>query len=467
MLIYYTCALPVVFSSRIDSGRAAADHLNYHEPVIHTFARQWPAPDLSNYHSATTPLYHLLLAGAEVAFGPSRRGLMLLGSVFTAGLLGLLAWSLPARTGMRLVLMLPLLGSMYVLFPGIWLLPDNAGWLGVLGVLLLALRCRSMATLLLAGGCVLVLLVLTRQIHIWAAGVIWAAAWLGMDDSPAPDLVQPVRPVQSVRALLSDMPTRLRRLAPALLATLPAFAVLAYFIHLWGGVVVPRYQQGHHGGYHGWNPATAAFFLSIVGSLVPFYAGFVWDGLRRLMRTPMVLAGVILLAVVLTVVPETTYDASVGRKSGLWNLVKVAPVIADHTSLVLLILAPLGAVGLASLLAQVRARAGWIYLGAMVAFVAAQTASPQLWQRYHEPFVLMVLALMCAEVVGPDRASAHGLVRTWRIAGPMLLGVAMGGLTVWTLATSREARSLDTGDFQRSVEFEPLRSGDDSADKVH
>ncbi|RMH11933.1 MAG: hypothetical protein D6695_08035, partial [Planctomycetota bacterium] len=230
VLIYYTCALPVVFSSRIDSGRAAADHLNYHEPVIHTFARQWPAPDLSNYHSATTPLYHLLLAGAEVAFGPSRRGLMLLGSVFTAGLLGLLAWSLPARTGMRLVLMLPLLGSMYVLFPGIWLLPDNAGWLGVLGVLLLALRCRSMATLLLAGGCVLVLLVLTRQIHIWAAEVIWAAAWLGMDNSPAPDLVQPVRPVQSVRALLSDMPTRLRRLAPALLATLPAFAVLAYFI---------------------------------------------------------------------------------------------------------------------------------------------------------------------------------------------------------------------------------------------
>lgn len=457
VLIFYACALPVVFSPRIINGRAAADHLNYHEPVIHTFAREWPTPDLSNYHSATTPLYHLLLAATEAAFDPTRRALMLEASLFTAGLLGLLAWSLPVRTGLRVVLVLPLLGSMYVLFPGIWLLPDNAAWLGVLLVLLVALRSRTKFRLLISSGVVLLLLVLTRQIHIWAGGVVWAAAWLGSDAGPEPDLSAPLRPAARVRELLGRLPARLQRLLPAIAVTLPAFAAVGYFFSLWHGFVVPRYQEGDHGGYHGWNAATAAFHLAIIGSFAPLYAGFAWRGLRRLFHSPGVLFGVIALALIVTILPVTTYDASVGRKSGLWNLVKAAPVIAGHTSTVLIVLAPFGAVLVAGLLAQMRARTGWIFLGAIVAFVAAQTMSPQLWQRYHEPFILMMLALMSAEAVRDEHGQAGGLTRLWRLAGPALLGIGLGAVSIATIASDKPAVSLPTGDFERSVEYEPLR----------
>lgn len=457
VFIFYACALPILFSPRITNGRAAADHLNYHEPVIHTFARQWPTPDLSNYHSATTPLYHLLLAATEVAFHPPRRVLMLEASLFTAGLLGLLAWSLPLSTGLRLALLAPMLGSMYVLFPGIWLLPDNAAWLGVFVLLLLSLRGRSASRTLLASGIVLVLLVLTRQIHLWGAAVIWACAWLGPSAGPKPDMNAPLRPAARVRGLFESFPARCRRLLPALVCTLPAFAAVGYFVSLWHGLVVPRYQEGEHGGYHGWNAATAAFHLAIVGSFAPLYAGYAWPGLRRLFRSRKVLISVIVLAILVTVLPETTYDASTGRKSGLWNLVRLAPVLAQHTSIVLLALAPLGAMLIAALLSQMRPRSAWIFLSALVAFVAAQTMSPQLWQRYHEPFILMMLALMSAEAVREEPGEVGRFLRLWRLAGPVLLGVILATASIATIATAKPAVSLPTGDFERSVEYEPLR----------
>lgn len=454
VVVFYACALPIVFSGAVNRGRAAADHLNYHEPVIHAFADGWPTPDLSNYHSATTPLYHLILAGAEIAFEPSRRGFMVLGSLFTAGLLVLLTVSLPVRPGRAVVLVLPVLGSMYVFFPGVWLLPDNAGWLGVLAILVLALRREMNWRVLAASGAVLLALVLVRQIHLWAAGLVWAAAWLGPDsgeDLPAID--EPIDVVGQVRALLDGLGGRVRRLVPAVLVTVPAFLAVGYFYQLWGGVVVPRYQAGDHGGYHGWNPATPAFHLAVVGSFVPFFVGYMVPGLRRLVRNPGVLIGVIALVVVLVAVPATSYAPELGRKSGLWNLVPKVPLIAGRTSPVLLVLAPVGAIGIAALLAQVRARRGWIYLGAFVAFNAAQTMSPQLWQRYHEPFILMVLALLASE---GSRLAVPGWARAWRWAGPMVLGVGLGALTALTVATDKPAVPLKTGDFERSTAYEPL-----------
>ncbi len=456
--VFYAFAGPIVFSGNAIEGRAAADQLNYHEPVIHLFADQWPRPDLSNYFSATTPLYHLLLAGVEVAFEPSRRWLMVMGSVFTAGLLVLLVGSLRVEPRRALVLTLPVLCSMYVFFPGVWLLPDNAGWLGVLGILALSLRRPMRGWTLVFAGLVLVALVLVRQIHLWAAAMIWTAAWLGADGDDEADLNRPIEAGRLVAALFSDLPGRIRQVIPAGLVTVPAFVAVGYFVWLWGGVVVPRYQAGDHGGYHGWNPATAAFHLSIAGSFVPFFFGYMAPGLRRLMRSPGLVVGVVVAAVLVTVVPETSYAAEVGRKSGLWNLVKAVPVIGGHTSPVLLVLAPVGAVGIASLLAQLRARSGWIYLSAFVAFVAAQTMSPQLWQRYHEPFILILLAMMSAEALraGAETDRVARWVGLWRWVGPMVLAVVLAAVSARTVLTDRAAVSLKTGDFERSRAYEPL-----------
>lgn len=459
VILFYAGALPVVFSSNAIEGRAAADHLNYHEPVIHTFADEWPKPDLSNYYSATTPLYHLILAGVEISTHASRRALMLAGSVFTCGLLVLFAGTLRMPPKHAFIFTLPVLCSMYVNFPGVWLLPDNAGWLGVLAILAIALHCTVNWRTLAWSGVILVLLVLVRQIHLWAAAVIWTAAWLGSrTDGPLETAsTDRIDLLGLVRDVLGRPKSRLMRLSLALALTVPAFVAVAYFVRLWGGVVVPRYQSGERGGYHGWNPATAAFHLSIIGSFVPFYFGSMLPGLKRLMRTPGVLALVLVGALVVTVVPETSYAVEAGRKSGLWNLVKLLPVMGGHCSPVLIVLAPIGAVGIASLMTSMDRRSAWVFVGAIVAFVAAQTASPQLWQRYHEPFILMLLSLMSAtawrttgDQDGPRWASA------WRMLGPVVLAMGLGALSVWTVLTDKPAVSHDTGDFERSVLYEPI-----------
>lgn len=65
----------------------AWDQVNYHEKVIRTFIDQWPAPDLSNYLSATTPLYHLLLASVGKLISVSPAALQFTGMLFSLGLM--------------------------------------------------------------------------------------------------------------------------------------------------------------------------------------------------------------------------------------------------------------------------------------------------------------------------------------------------------------------------------------------
>ncbi|MCH7793473.1 MAG: hypothetical protein IID31_14485, partial [Planctomycetes bacterium] len=132
-----------------ERGRGAADQINYHEPVIRTFADQWPGFDFSDYLSATTPAYHVALATFARFVADSRPALQFAGALFTIGLLltltlagscgqrigqqRALSQPLEARRWNRAVLMtLPVTASLYVFSSGVWLLPDNAAWWGVL-----------------------------------------------------------------------------------------------------------------------------------------------------------------------------------------------------------------------------------------------------------------------------------------------------------------------------------------------
>jgi hypothetical protein len=440
-------------SPELTQGRAASDAFNFHEPSIRAFAAQWPAPDLSNYFSATTPLYHLVLAAVCRFVSDSRVVLMAVGAVPSAVLF---AWAaarsvrrLGLWTGLAVGLCLP--ASLYVLPPAIWLLPDNAGWLGVLAVLALALSRRPRAVVLAAG--VLLALVLTRQVHIWAAAPIWAAAWLGTADPSGLD---------PVRVLSLDLPRRARRLVPALLLTLPAFAALAWFVRLWGGLTVPRYQLGW---YSGWNPATPAFFLALFGLASAAFIGFWWPGLVMAWRSRRVSLAITLLgAAAIAIVPATTYTPdSLHRISGLWNAARALPSIAGHTSPAILLPALFGAVAALGWACSIPARSAWVLAAGAAGFVAAQTASPLCWQRYHEPFVLLLVILLAGEA---GRAgSGSRLARLARVAGPLGLALALAAVTA--LAFRRDdvvTRQLDyatnpptnLGDIDAALAAEPV-----------
>lgn len=455
----------MIFSGS-NAGRGAWDQNIYHLVAIRRFADVWPRFDLRDYESATTPGFHLVIATVARFISADLPILRIAGSLFTAALIGLVAWFLSARLrGMQaLALTLPLITSMYVFFAGAWLLPDNAGWLGVAAVLVMVLgvsagadRARDMRHLIVAGT-VLTLLVLVRQMHIWAAALVWMAAWL--DAARANGRADPERAEFSVSADVGELFSRPRdraaRTALALLATLPAIAALGYFVQLWDGLSPPMFRKGMAENVGrpestyvgGGNPATPAFILSLIAIMGPFYTGYIWERARALLRSPgarTVIITAALIGLVIAVIPETSWSGqSEGKRySGLWNVVKRLPVIAERSPLIIG-LAPVGAALLGLWACVLPFRLRWLFVTAWAAFIAAQTASSNSWQRYYEPFIVMAFAFFSAALAAqrgaPDTLPLGARIgERLRVAGPLALAGMLGVVTIGMLAVARDA----------------------------
>jgi hypothetical protein len=421
-----------LIASRRVPGRVAFDTKLYHLPAIERFRAQWPAIDPWDYLSATTPGYHVLMASLAKVFGAADLLYQLATLSISAGLVWVVASMACAdRQEPRSAAdgpagcapALPFVCSMYVLLASVYALPDNAGWLGVAGMLALALRAdRHRAWWLALGGVVLVWTVLMRQIHAWSAGLLWVAAWTslpGDHDAGA-----------SAKGLvIGRAGERSRRAALAVVATLPGLVLLALFVRYWGGLVPPRFQE-----WYPPRPPTAAltspapvFFLTTLGAYGVFFFGYWWEGLRRLWRRRRgTLAGVAALAVALALVPATTFDYDAGRRTGLWELVPRFPVLLGRTSVVMLGGSLAGGLVLASLLVLQPARRGLVVLAGVAGFCLAQSFSKETWQRYNDPMVLMVLAVLCAAVP----REPGGWCSRARALGPVVLSVLFLALCV-------------------------------------
>jgi hypothetical protein len=146
----------------------------------------------------------------------------------------------------------------------------------------------------------------------------------------------------------------------------------------------------------------------------------------------LVAPAVIVLGLALALIPATTYDQHAGRWAGaLWDVSRKLPTIAGRTSPVFVLLTPLGALAIASLLwgmSRERFASAAVMLTALLAFTAAQAASYQLWQRYNEPFVLMFIALACA-MQAPGLPAAPLLRRAAWL--PVLLALGFAAMTGW------------------------------------
>lgn len=441
--VFLASALPVIVLG-IQRGRMASDQLVYHEVVVRIFARDLPGVDLSDYRSATTPGYHLVIAAATRMVGSSRPVLQLVGCLFTLGLVVVLGWAVGSRAPPMLALAVaaPVLTSLYVWPAGVWLLPDNAGWLGVLALVLIALMPRLRVRDLAVASVVLALLVLVRQIHLWAIAPVWAAAWLGpaRPDDPSSGPLERIDPSAELGDLLSNPAARIKRTALALATILPAAAILVVFARLWGGLTPPMFQGTQGQVTHtGLNPATGAFVLTLVGLIGLAFVGF-WGPralvLARSARGWLIVSAALGAAIAL--VPATTYSQADGRWTGVvWKIVQHAPTVGGRTSPVIVAGSMLGCVVLVSWLSSLSRRDRWIVLAVFVAFIAAQTASAQLWQRYCEPIVLILFALMAVRTIVPE--PTRGLdraARPLRLLGPAALAAVFALGTAASIATS-------------------------------
>ncbi len=429
--------------------RQAFDQNLFHLKVIERFSRQLPTPDFSDYESATTPGYHLLLAIPHRLGLTSVDGLRVLNAAFAVALLALLGRAVGGRCPpeMALAACLPLLASLYVLSSATALLPDDAGWLLVTLVLTLALTERQSPRTLAAAGLALALLVLTRQIHLWAAGPVIASAFLAWTPSTldhqadrraaaaeSPAWLAPLRRI-GLWPRAGESRAAFTRTALALLATLPAVIVLALFARLWGGLTPPAFQPGSGSplftpdatAVAGINPATPAFALALLGVFGVFFIPLLVGRTRGLdsaaWRAMLVPAGLAAAgAFILAVLPATSYLYP-PRGTGLWNLVKATPVIADRSPL-LIGLATLGGAWAGMWFGELPRRDAWILAAAFAGFVAAHTASALAWQRYLEPGVLILLALAVSRLPMNHHASR------WVLAGPVALAGLLAAVSV-------------------------------------
>ncbi len=459
------------------SGRGGYDEINFHFHAIFKFAADWPYLDFSDYLSATTPGFHVLAAFISRHLGYEY--VSVFGSIVTAMLFAIAAAYFAATLCVRrtddgsyvvsprdvlpgLLVALPLACSPYVLSSGIWVLPDNLAWLLVLLVLRFSIAGIFLRTYLYRAAIVLVLLVSVRQIHLWAAAPIVVAAYCSFRSrlEPAPEFSRDDQPSFELLDLpLRNFKSRIPLTLLAALLTLPSLLLLYYFINLWGGLTPPTFQ----GQYpvdatkplllRLFNaPAAPAFTLALFGVFGVFYSGFWFPAFIKSLKTrgvfPLLISAIV-LALLFAIIPATTESIPLGRWSGLWQFTSKLPIIAGHTSTLILSLALLGAVTLCGFLTSMRASHAVVCLTAIAGFAAAQAASFQLWQRYNEPFILMMLILMTTIIVGQREekpaplAPLLSLIHRLRFAGPAILAIALGALSYTTFKNAKPSEFFD------------------------
>ncbi|RME22417.1 MAG: hypothetical protein D6798_15830, partial [Deltaproteobacteria bacterium] len=241
-------ALRALFRADLDVYDARDERL-FHHPTIQAFAAALPRPDLSDYPSATGPLYHLLLAPICAWSGDSLLALRL--ATLALALAGLvLVAALVVRSssapwwGLSLLL-LPLGLSPYFLGPAVRLSTDDAALTFVVLALLALDRARRRdwdpAVMLLAATAAAAAL-LTRQVHGWLVGVLALAPWI-----PAPRV--------------GHRPST-RRLAAAATSVVPV-AAFAPLVALWGGPTPPSFAE-HDAGL---NVEVLQTELAVLGAL--------------------------------------------------------------------------------------------------------------------------------------------------------------------------------------------------------
>jgi len=393
--------LPVLLSGRAGVSEAY-DQDVYHLPAIRELAAQWPRVDWEGSPLAMPPFYHLLHAfllrhvfGAEL---PLRLLNWLLASGLLAAAFAVTRRLLPEAQAAWLVA--PLLLSSYFLGSAIWLTTDDVALAGAtLAVGGLAFVPATPARTL-RWGLYATVAVAVRQIHAWLALPL---LWIGWAEERERDL----------------------RRATAAAALLP-LALVGLLMLLWGGLTPPRNLARHAAGL---NPATFSFVLSLAALFGVFYL----PALRGSAAAPAPRdAGLWIAAgagLVLALIWPTSWQPESGRYGGsLWRLVALAPEVAQR-SVALLVLAPLGAVVLRALYRGAveagRETQATRLAVAGLGWAVAQSVDAQVFQRYYEPLLLILLGWLAALAADPARPR-------WLI-GPALLAGAQALLSAWSL----------------------------------
>ncbi len=359
------------------------DERLFHLPAIEQFALQLPTPDLIDYPSATTPLYHLVLSLIAAPFAHNVSVLRVVNLLISLGALAV-AWQTLARwgTGKSATVMAAMLAcSPYFIGPATRLSTDNAALLAVFAAIGLMEPKQDRPR---AAGWVTTAAILTRQLHVWLIGLM---------------LLRGLHvPAERKRWLMS--------------AAIPLISI-AGFVVAWGALTPPSFSRGHAAGL---NVDTLVFKLTIFGLyglfVLPWFAPVAAKHKRAIGAS--VSAALVLLCII-----HLPYQDNPNRWGGaIWQLAARTPAFLDvPTSF--WVLAPLGA-GIVATLAFCGPRGRYLFV-CVCLWSLAGLASARAYQKYSDPLILFVLGLAVQQLPRPPQWAWLGPAAL--IAGLLLVDV--------------------------------------------
>jgi hypothetical protein len=346
----------------------------YQVPTIEHFRHSL---DFSDYPSAQTPLFHLVMAGWGKLVGFDLWRLRLLEAVISYGaalaLMRLLRRATPLADLPAFALTLAFALSPYFFGPSFTLLTDNLAILfallalerihaywrdGSLGAFALACLCACGA-------------VLTRQSFVWVALV--AAAFLVLREWRSP-----------------------ARLGAGAAMLALAMAPLAALAIEWNGLVPPSADPRSCGlctdkpgvGRDALTLRTVGFTVAVLGGYALVLLG---PGLLRRAREWAWAAAIGVGLLLISPLEYRPVGAEPGDAGWLWKVSDHFPTVLG-SSLLFWAAVPLGAFAALTLVR----RAGWTALGSvyLAAFLVVALPVALVYQKYFDPFALLAVALL-------------------------------------------------------------------------
>jgi hypothetical protein len=210
---------------------------------------------------------------------------------------------------------------------------------------------------------------------------------------------------------------------------IPAVVLIAWFVFTWHGLEPP----GGQATYSGFSLAAFPMVVSLFGILGLFFVTVFWPEVRRKWCSdraefrPFILSG-LAAGIAAGLIPHTTF-VPFFRRSGMWLLARHTPVFLGRSVVIALLTIFGGLVG-GLFVMVLKRRERFIFGTALACFTIVQCANQSIFERYYEPFVLIVLGLATARIYAADES---GISWKWRASGPAILAAAQIGFTAFRL----------------------------------
>jgi hypothetical protein len=378
--IFAALSLPLLFTFKY--GVYAVDETKWHFPAIKLIYNHWPAIDVRNDSlSAVAPGYHYALATIAHITGLGLLNLRLVNWTFSLLLIPLLYWQVGKYCSnlARFLIIAPFVTSSFFIKSAAWILTDNASLFFVtLSLIAIIFSPTSPAT---AGVTAISSAAATffRQISLWLAGPAFMSGFVDIVESR-------IRPTGSG---IGERRGRWLMIA----ACIAPVAVMGWLFYEWEGLVPPAWRTKTHG----WSLCPVACLLSLTALLGAPYCIFLRINPLRDMPRGMLLLG-IMVGIIVSIVSPLDYEQ--GQAGGyVWEAVVRTPRVRERS----LLFGVAGPVGLIVLIAL--AHRAWLQLGYKVAILwstswlawsATFVVNRQMFQRYMEPTILILLVLIAA-----------------------------------------------------------------------